>query len=88
MYKIILLPEAKKFYKRLYFSDRSHFLRVNHAIESLQKDPFQGKPLKHKLKGRYSLRVGMYQIIYLVERQKVIVYVLDSIKCHGLCPWA
>ena len=77
MYNVVFLPAAEKFYKQLYFSDRSHFLRVNRAVESLRKDPSQGKPLKHKLKGKYSLRVGVYRIIYSVERQKVTVYILD-----------
>lgn len=77
MYKVILLPDAEKSYQKLSFSDRSHFLRIARALESLKQDPFQGKPLKHKLKGRFSLRVGVYRIIYTVERQKVAAYILD-----------
>lgn len=77
MYKVILLPEAEKFYRKLSFSDRSHFLRVAQALESLKENPFQGKLLKHKLKGQFSLRVGVYRIIYTVEKQKITVYILD-----------
>ncbi|MDP2940065.1 MAG: type II toxin-antitoxin system RelE/ParE family toxin [Candidatus Omnitrophota bacterium] len=77
MYKIILLSEAKKFYKRLFISNRKLFNRIDNALESLKANPFLGKPLKDKLKGRYSLRVGVYRIIYSVEKQEATIYVLD-----------
>lgn len=77
VYSVVLLPEAEKFYRGLSFSDRAHFERVTKAIESLKMDPYQGKPLKHQFKGRYALRVGMYRIIYLIEKHKIMVYVLD-----------
>jgi len=77
LYKIVLLSDAKKFYKMLFNSDRSHFNRIAQALKSLSIDPFQGKPLRHKLKGKYSLRVGQYRAIYFIERKKVTVYVLD-----------
>ena len=77
MYKVVLLPEAKKFYKKLYSADRAHFGRICNVLQSLQSDPFQGKPLKHKLKGQYSLRVGSYRVVYTVEKRKVTVCVLD-----------
>jgi mRNA interferase RelE/StbE len=77
LYKVILLPEAEKFYKKLYTSDKSHFRRIAQALESLRRDPFQGKSLKHKLKGKYSLRVGSYRVIYVVEKRKITVYIFD-----------
>ncbi|MHA2123113.1 MAG: type II toxin-antitoxin system RelE family toxin, partial [Promethearchaeota archaeon] len=63
MYKVVLSREVEKFYVRLFKSDRSRFDRISNALKSLQVDPFQGKSLKHKLKGKYSLRVGVYRII-------------------------
>ncbi len=77
MYSVILLPEAEKSYRKLSFSDYSHFLRVARALQSLKQDPFQGKLLKYKLKGQYSLRVGAYRIIYTVGKRKITVYILD-----------
>ena len=77
MHNIVLLPEAEKFYKKLFRSDRSRFERIANALASLREDPFQGKLLKHKLKGKYSLRVGVYRIIYQVDQKIVTVYVLD-----------
>lgn len=77
MYKIVLLSQAQKFYIKLFESDRSRFDRINNALKSLQKDPTQGKPLKHTLKGKYSLRVGVYRIIYQINKKIITVYVLD-----------
>ena len=77
MYKVVLLSDAQKFYKRLFASDRSRFERISNVLKSLQENPVQGKPLKHKLKGKYSLRVGVYRIIYQVDRKIAAVYVLE-----------
>ncbi len=77
MYKIALAKKAEYFYLKLYSSDREHFKRISVALEGLKTDPFQGKPLKFELKGHYSLRVGFYRIIYTIERQEVMIIVLD-----------
>jgi mRNA interferase RelE/StbE len=77
LYKLVILSDAEAFLKKLSFADRDHCVRVRNIIASLQKDPFQGKALKHTLKGCYSLRVGMYRIIYTVDHKIITVYVLD-----------
>lgn len=77
MYKIILLPEAEKCYKKLFTHNREVFKRVDAALEMLKTGPFLGKPLKDRLKGKYSLRVGVYRIIYSIEKQELIIYILD-----------
>ena len=53
------------------------YRRVAEALDGLEQDPFQGKPLKGKLSGRYSYRVGSYRIIYMVKRRELIVLVID-----------
>ena len=53
------------------------YQRVASALDGLQRDPYQGKPLKGELKGRYSYRVGSYRIIYLVHQQQLRVLVID-----------
>ena len=77
MYNVVLLPEAEKFYKELFYSDRSHFTRIAEALKSLEKTPSLGKPLRHNLKGKFSLRVGFYCIIYAVSRKEITVYVFN-----------
>ena len=53
------------------------YQRVASALDDLQRDPYQGKPLKGELKGRYSYRVGSYRIIYLIHQQQLRVLVID-----------
>jgi mRNA interferase RelE/StbE len=77
LYKVILLSEAKKSYKKLFTKNRELFTRIDNALEVLKTNPFLGKPLRHKLKGKYSLRVGVYRIIYCIEKREVVIYVLD-----------
>jgi len=77
LYKIEILPDAQGFYQRLYYSDKSHFDRIKAALFSLSEDPYQGKALKHDFKGKYSLRVGSYRIIYKIVRESITVYVFD-----------
>ncbi len=76
-YEVILLPNAERIYRKLFHSDQSHFKRIANSLESLKSEPFQGKALKHKLKGKYSLRVGTYRVIYSVEKQKITVYIFE-----------
>lgn len=77
MYKIILLSEAEKAYRNLFATNRELFQRIDNALGALKANPFLGKPLKHKLKGKYSLRVGVYRIIYSIEKKEITIYVLD-----------
>jgi len=77
LYKVILTNTAKKEYKYLYKTNESIFTRVRNALISLSKDPTQGKPLKLSLKGKWSFRVGVYRIIYTIEKKILTVYVLD-----------
>lgn len=77
MYKIVLSSQAEKSYRKILYSNKEVFRRIDNALESLKTDPFQGKALKHKLKGKFSLRVGVYRIIYLVKKKIITVYILD-----------
>lgn len=77
MYKIEFLCDAQEFYKRLFYSDKSHFDRIQAALFSLSENPFQGKSLKHDFKGKYSFRVGGYRIIYKINKEAITVYIFD-----------
>jgi mRNA interferase RelE/StbE len=39
---------------------------IEDALGQLEREPFAGKPLRGKLRGLYSLRVGAYRILYQV----------------------
>ena len=77
MYKIELAKDAAKDYKRLFKSDRGLFDRIRNALNYIATDPTQGKPLKFSLKGLWSYRVGMYRIIYTIERSRLVIYIID-----------
>lgn len=77
MYRVVLLPEAEKFFKKVFISNKELFRRIDNTLEALKSNPFLGKPLKDKLKGKYSLRIGVYRIIYSIDKQKIVIYVLD-----------
>ena len=76
MYKIVFTNEAEKAYRWLKDTNEALFKRLRTAIWSLAKDPYQGKPLKLKLKGKWSYRVGIYRIIYKIEKERLIVYII------------
>ena len=74
MYKIEFLPDAQEFYQRMYYSDKSYFNRIQAALFSISENPFQGKSLKYDFKGKYSFKVGVYHIIYSINRDTIVVH--------------
>lgn len=77
MYKIVFTNKADKEYRYFFKTNEPIFRKVRNALLSLSKDPYQGKPLKLSLKGKWSYRVGVYRIIYAIENKILTVYVLD-----------
>ena len=77
MYKVILQSEADKTYRWLFQHDRSRHARIRSAIASLQSNPNAGKPLTGPWQGCRSLRVGVYRIVYQIEKSVLTIYVLD-----------
>ena len=77
MYKVVLSSDAQKTYKKLFHSNPDLFKRIDNALELLKKDPLVGKSLKDNLKGKYSLRIGSYRILYSVLKHEVTIYVFD-----------
>jgi len=46
---------------------------IEDALGLLERDPHAGYPLRGKLRGLYSLRVGSYRILYqLTDRGKTV----------------
>jgi len=77
LYKIILSSRAEKSYRRLSAINKEIFRRIDNVLVLLKTDPFLGKRLKGKFAGKYSLRVGVYRIIYFVDKKEIIIYILD-----------
>ena len=72
-YRIELDNQAAKDVKKLRHSHPEITSKIIRLIDSLSFHPHQGKPLKGKNKGCYSLRQGDYRIIYeLYSKQRTV----------------
>ena len=76
-YKLEFSKQAERVIRRIAKREPALYERVSRALDDLGRDPFQGKPLKGELEGRYSYRVGTYRIIYLIRRQELLVLIID-----------
>ena len=76
-YKVEFSNQAERVLVRIAQREPVLFRRLENALDDLGRDPFQGKALVGHLKGRYSYRVGTYRIIYWVEKQKLLILVID-----------
>lgn len=77
MYKIEFSNLSAKELERIYKVDKKLYFRFINAIETLKINPYEGKHLKGRLAGDYSLRVGTYRIIYTIHKNTLIVYIID-----------
>lgn len=68
---------TEKALKTLRKIEKNWQIRIMKAIDGLAKNPYRGKKLQGELQGLFSLRVWPYRVIYLIEKQKVTVVILD-----------
>lgn len=76
-YKIELTHQAERVLRRLAEREPALYQRVARVFDELQTDPFQGKPLRGELKGRYSYRLGDYRVVYLIQQHRLVVIIID-----------
>ena len=73
MYRLIVSPQAQKQLKDI----KKHYqVAVRLATQEIKEDPTIGKPLTRELIKRFSYRVGVYRIIYKVNKKDQIVNIL------------
>lgn len=75
MYKIKLTAQAKRELKNI---SQLHLQALTSIFEELKDDPSLGKPLTRELTGRFSFRVGVYRIIYKVNKKDKTILVLTA----------
>jgi addiction module RelE/StbE family toxin len=75
MYKIKLTAKAKNELKKL---SQKNQLSLGHVIEELKDNPLSGKPLNRELISKYSYRVGVYRIIYKINKKDNIVTIISA----------
>lgn len=75
MYHITISPRAKKELKSIVKLYRK---AIQGAIDELKENPFMGKPLTRELTGKYSYRIGVYRIIYTINKPDRKIYILTA----------
>ena len=75
MYTIIVAPRAKKELKNIIKLYRKALVE---AIDDLADNPLIGKPLTLELTGMYSYKIGVYRIIYKINKKDKIILILTA----------
>lgn len=69
-------PQALRRIKNL---DPTIQATLEEELTELLNNPFEGKPLMGKLKGKYSWRFGDYRLIYKIEKDPQLTVVICTI---------
>lgn len=73
-FSVSLTREAARYKDK---QDRPTRARLDKAIAEIKEDPYKaGIPLKAHLKGHFKYRVGDFRIIYKVENDQLVIYVM------------
>ena len=73
MHRTLFTRESKK---NLSSIPKEYQIAVINSLKGLSNDPLKGKPLGGKFKGQYSLRVGVYRVVYIFSSSDKIVLIL------------
>lgn len=75
------IAETRTFAKVKKKTNQKLYQKINDVVyPQLRKNPYFGtniKKLKGEFEGFYRYRIGNYRLFYLVDEQKVIVFVID-----------
>lgn len=74
-------PKARKNLDKL---PENYRIRIIAALDEIVSDPFSGKKLSGNKKGQYSMRVWPYRIIYSIEKNELIIIVIDVDHRQGI----
>jgi mRNA interferase RelE/StbE len=73
-YNILLSHKFDRDFSRL---ERTLQDRVVDGLRELKENPHAGKQLKGKLKDLWSWRIGKYRILYQIQDDKLMVFVIS-----------
>jgi mRNA interferase RelE/StbE len=77
VFRVELTHQAEKSLEGVLRSDRSLNERFIKAFDVMAKGPSQGKPLRGRLRGVFSYRLGSDRILYETHRRRLIVVAID-----------
>ena len=75
-YTVVLSKLAQEKFDHFIRADRKRGEQIAKAIDRLASNPTLGEFLKGAWKGYRKYRTGAYRIIYRLEHDKLIIYVL------------
>lgn len=74
MYKVHISSKARKEIKKI---SHPHQKAIILSLIEIKENPLLGKPLTRELTGRFSFRVGVYRIIYTINKKDKTVSILS-----------
>ncbi len=75
MYKLRVSSRAENEIKKI---THPHQKAIILALTEIKEEPFLGKPLTRELTGKFSFRVGVYRIIYKVNKKDKVIDILTA----------
>ena len=75
MYELRIYKQASREIKKI---PRRYQNALLDGFDEIRENPFSGKPLVRELAGKYSYKIGVYRIIYKVNKSDKIISVLTA----------
>lgn len=72
MFKLVIAPQAQREIKKI---PKRYQETIRLFLRELREDPSIGKPLRRELTGKFSIKIGVYRIIYKINEKDKIIYV-------------
>lgn len=76
MYKLRVTPQAKKQLRLITKLVRRNAIDV--VFEELKQYPYLGKPLTRELTGRHVWKLGVYRVIYVINKTDKTVKIIAA----------
>lgn len=75
MFRVKLTARAKRELKNLSKEDK---IVIGEVIEEIKENPLIGKSLSRELIRKFSYRVDVYRVVYLVNHQDGVITILSA----------
>ena len=71
----VLIP--RKVTKQISRFPKEYQRAIYSSFKSLETTPYLGKKLEDRIKDKYSLRVGVYQILYELFKKELVILIVS-----------
>lgn len=75
MYKLLIASQARRELKKI---RKLHQEAILNALQDIREDPFVGKPLTKELTRQFSYRVGVFRIVYTINKKDKTVHIITA----------